>query len=142
MAASAEELLEEIYEKQLELVRAKRGSAREEELEKRLAALEARLEEKPKGEVEEAYEELTDEEEQVVARALADHRAGRQTASESLPEASEEPEPRKRTRPGMKRGMAYTVDPDTGRKLDHAFVYGGEDEPDRVELADQEEDVA
>lgn len=107
----------------------------------RLEALEKRIEESStRREREEAFEELTDEEEEIVRRALDDHRTGRaRPPATDTEDPPKDPPKAKRTRPGMRRGMAYTVDPDTGRKLDHAFVYGGEDEPDTVELEDEED---
>jgi len=135
--ATAEELLEELLEKQLELVRARKGSEREAALEERIATLEKRLEEKPKAEREEALEEITDEEYELIRQ----HRAA---APPPAPKAEPAPAPApaaKRTRPGRKSGMAYEwyVD-DAGKvvKTDIANIYNGADEPDEVELPDEE----
>lgn len=64
--------------------------------------------------------------------------------TEPEPEPATEPpgEPRRRTRPGRRSGSVYnwTVDDESGKvvKLDIARVYDGPDEPERVELDDDE----
>lgn len=47
-------------------------------------------------------------------------------------------DPAKRTRQGRKRDGVYDFD-EKGEKTDHLYVYSGEDEPDEVELEDEEE---
>ena len=133
--ASAEDLLEEMLEKQLELVRAKKGSEKEAALEARIAQLEARFEEKPAEEQEDAIEELTEEEYELIRQ----HRAGQKEKpeAEAKEEKPEPEEPKKRTRPGRKKGNAYQWTVDEGgnvQKTDIAHIYSGEDEPDEVEI--------
>ncbi len=130
--------MEEMLEKQLELVRARKGSEREQELERRLAELEQRFEARPAEEKADALDEL-DEEEWALINA---HRAGK---GKPEPAADPEPEPERkprRTRPGRKSGMLYeyTID-ESGQRhaLDIPSVWSGADEPDEVELPDEEE---
>ncbi len=142
--ATAEELLEEMLEKQLEHLRAKQGSERERQLEERLAVLEKRLAAKPDDEVEEAIEELDDDEWELIKQ----HRASK-TAPNPKPDDPDEPdEPEeekteaRKIRPGRKSGMAYKWDVDDNnkvRRLDIATIYHGPDEPDEVELEPREE---
>lgn len=125
-----------MLQQQLELVRAKKGSEKEHALEQRIADLEARFQEKPKEEKEEALEELSDEEWELV-------RAHRESAA--APPVVEEPpaveEPPKKMRPGRKSGKVYnwTVD-DAGKvqRIDIPTIFSGKDEPDEVELPDEE----
>lgn len=135
--ASAEDLLEEMLEKQLELVRAKKGSEKESKLEDRLAALEEQLAAKPKTEREEAIEELTDDEWDLI-RA---HRAGTPKKEEPIVvENEEKPTPTERkTRPGRRSGVAYHFVTDDGghvQPVDIPTIYSGPDEPDEVDLPD------
>jgi hypothetical protein len=136
MMATAEDLLEELLEKQLELVRAKKGSEKEAALEQRIAELEARFEAKPKEERDDAIEEITDEEYDLIRQ----HRAG------TKPEPVVDPEPvveqqEKKKRPGRKSGQAYhwTVDEQGNVKhVDIPHVYNGADEDEFVDLPEDE----
>lgn len=135
MAKTAEDLLEEWLESGKQLLAARKGSAREEQLEQRIAELEKRFEAKPESEQADAWEELTDEEERIAREAVARHRAGASTPEPEQEQQEEtvEEKTRRRFRQGRKRGGAYDFD-ETGAKLDHIYVYSGDDEPDRVEL--------
>jgi hypothetical protein len=108
--------------------------------EERIAKLEQAVEQRSSSELDEAAEEISDEEWQLIER----HRAGSSRPKpKPKPEADEKP---RRTRPGRKSGNAYQywVD-DDGRvhKTDIAHIYSGDDEDDEVELPDEPEaDVA
>ena len=112
--------------------------------EQRIAKLEAQLSKAQKEatpeEREDAIEEITDEEYELIRQ----HRAGK-TAPPKVEEPPAEETKPKRTRPGRQKGKAYgwTVD-ENGRvqKTDIAHIYSGEDEPDEVELPDEEEMAA
>ena len=112
------------------------------ELRKEIAALKEQIAAKPKAEREEAFEEISDEELELI-RA---HRAGLAAPPPPAP-AAEPPPPaaETRTRPGRKKGKAYgwTVD-DAGSvvKTDIAHIYSGEDEPDEVELPPADAEAA
>jgi hypothetical protein len=137
MMATAEDLLEELLEKQLELVRAKKGSEKEAALEARIAELESRFEEKPKEERDDAIEEITDEEYDLIRQ----HRAGAKPEPVVEPEPVADP-PARKTRPGRKSGKVYlwTVDDNgTVQKTDIPHVYNGADEDDEVELPEETE---
>lgn len=98
---------------------------------------------KPQVEKQDALAELDDEERQL----LADHRAGKLNP----PPADEQPSEEilettpKRTRPGRRSGQAYNyfID-DDGRKhpTDLPTIYSGPDEPDEVELPEDDEAAA
>jgi hypothetical protein len=108
--------------------------------EDRIAALEKQLEKAdptPK-QLETAFEDVTDEEWQLIR----DHRAGKTAPPPpAVDPPADPPAAEKKTRPGRKKGNAYswTVD-DTGKvqKTDIAHIYSGEDEPDEVELPEEE----
>src|ERR1035437_9356780 len=109
----------------------------------RIAALEtqlvaARRREGPAA-IEDALEEISDEEMELVMR----HRAG--TAAPPAAAATEEEPPKAKTRPGRKKGSAYQwgVD-DKGKvqKTDIAHIFSGEDEPDEVEVPEDESATA
>lgn len=97
-----------------------------------------------------ALESASDEELQQLEGSLLASLVGSPEAPPADEPPADEPstdeppaaKPPRRTRPGRKSGMAYDwwVD-DEGRvtKLDIARVYTGEDEPDEVELPDEEE---
>lgn len=130
---NAEELLEQWLDAGRKLLDAQKGSAREEALEKRLADLEAKLAEKPADDVEDAFEELDEEEMALVKQ----HRL---TKGATPPPPKDEPEPEpvpSKTRPGRKSGQVYPwgVD-DAGNvvRYDIPTVYSGPDEDDEVEL--------
>jgi hypothetical protein len=133
--ATAEDLLEELLEKQLELVRARKGSERESQLEERIAGLEKRLEAKPDAEVEEAIEELDADEWELIRQ----HRAGKQPppAAGDVGEEDEPEEKKPRMRRGRKHGQVYQ-----DGKGEAGYVYHGEDEPDLVPVDDDEEATA
>lgn len=137
--ATAEDLLEEMLTAQLDLVRAKKGSEKESKLEERLALLEERFAEKPKDERTEALEELSDEEWDLV-RA---HRAGTPKKEEPVVvENTPEPTPKDRKqRPGRKAGNLYSYVTDEGGRVtpvDIPTIFSGDDEPDFVDLPDEE----
>ena len=112
------------------------------ELRKEIAELKEQIAAKPKAEREEAFEEISDEELELIRQ----HRAGK-----AVPPVAPEPKPNPqpaveaRTRPGRKKGKAYgwTVD-DAGVvvKTDIAHIYSGEDEPDEVELPPADAEAA
>ena len=120
------------------------GSEKEAALEDRLARIEASLTQKAKTgdeQAEDALDDLTDDERELI-RA---HRAATKPAPQAVEEPEDKPEPKRRTRPGRKKGNAYqwTVD-DNGnvQKTDIAHIYSGEDEPDEVEIPEPEEEAA
>lgn len=97
-----------------------------------IAELKAKVEAAPAAKVDDALEDITEEERELI-RA---HRAGASPAPPRAVKPKEEPTPR-RTRPGRKSGMAYEwyVD-DDGKvvKTDIANIYNGPDEEQEVEL--------
>jgi hypothetical protein len=106
--------------------------------EKRIAELEAAVKRAPADDREEALEELDEDEWELVKQ----HRAGKETSGPKpkpkKPAAEEKP---KRTRPGRKSGEAYQWyldDDNVVQRSDIPVVYNGEDEPDEVELPDDE----
>lgn len=131
--ASAEELIEQWLEAGRKLLDAQKGSAREEALEKRLADLEAKLAAKPADEQEEAFEELDEEEMELVKQ----HRLTKgATPTPTKDEPEPEPVPSK-TRPGRKSGQVYPWGVDESGNVvryDIPTVYSGPDEDDEVEL--------
>lgn len=107
-----------------------------------IADLKAKVEATPKVEVQDALEEISDEEYDLIRQ----HRAA--ASGPPPPKAKEEPKVppvAKRTRPGRKSGAAYEwyVD-DDGKvvKTDIAHIYNGPDEESEVELPAEEEAVA
>ena len=112
------------------------------ELRAEIAELKEQIAAKPKAEREEAFEEISDEELELIRQ----HRVGK-TVSPAAPEPKPDPQPaaETRTRPGRKKGKAYgwTVD-DAGAvvKTDIAHIYSGEDEPDQVELPPADAEAA
>lgn len=139
--ADAEDLLEELLEKQLEHVRARKGSEREAQLEARIDKLEQMLAGKPAAEVEEAAEELEldDEELAWVKEALAERRAANpKPVIEETP--VEEEQPKIKTRPGRKNGRAYKYTVEDGKVIpsDMVHIYSGPDEDDEVPIPDEE----
>lgn len=59
-------------------------------------------------------------------------------------EKNDDPPAAKRTRPGRKSGQAYDWDVDDGgnvRRLDFGKIYSGDDEPDEVELPDDDDEL-
>lgn len=93
-------------------------------------------------EVDEATEEITDEELELI-RA---HRKNRAAPPAPAPAADPPPDPpTAKTRPGRKKGQAYqwTVDgKGKVQRTDIAHIYSGEDEPDQVEILEEEADAA
>lgn len=135
--------MEELLEKQLELIRAKRGSEKESQLEERIATLEARLEDKPKAEVDEALGDLSDAE----RKLILDHRAAPPVVE---PDVKDKPDPdiverQVRKRPGRKSGGLYQFVTDEDGRMqatDIPTVYSGPDEDDEVEIPDDEDEAA
>jgi len=111
------------------------------ELRAEIAALKEQIAAKPKAEREEAFEEISDEELELIRQ----HRAGKTAPPPPAPAAESQPAAETRTRPGRKKGKAYgwTVD-DAGAvvKTDIAHIYSGEDEPDEVELPPADAEAA
>lgn len=145
MADDADDLLEKWLASGQELLKARKGSAREAQLEQRLAAIEARFEAQPEEEQRDALADLSKEE----RKLLADFRAGtlKLQTDEGEPEIEEvePPEPRRKTRPGRKSGSVYqyyTDDDGRVHATDLPQVWSGEDEPDEVEIPDDEESEA
>lgn len=108
----------------------------------RIDALELKLAAAPKDERDEALEEITDEEYELIRQ----HRAGTTaTADEEAapPVVEEEPPAARKTRPGRKQGTAYhwTVGEDGKvQQVDIPTIYNGPDEEAEVELpADEPE---
>ena len=108
--------------------------------EDRIAALEkqlAKAQAAAPAQVNEALEEITDEEYELI-RA---RRAGKQAPPAADPPPPPVEEKPKRTRPGRKNGAAYswTVD-EKGKvqKTDIAHIYSGEDEPNEVPIPDDD----
>jgi hypothetical protein len=115
---------------------------RTKQTEDRIQKLERELAESRKGatkaERDDAIEELSDEEWDLVTA----HRAGKTKPKDPDPEPEEKP---RRTRPGRKSGSLYEyVVDDDGRvqKVDIPTVYAGEDEPDEVEVPDDDAEAA
>lgn len=110
----------------------------------RIEALEARAEEAPKAELADALGELTDDERELIREYRESATTPPKPKQEKPVEEGPEAKP-SRTRPGRKSGALYefTVD-DAGnvQRVDIPTVYSGPDEPDEVELPDDEEDVA
>lgn len=111
-------------------------------IEERIERLEQGVKGADRADVEDAIEELSEDEWELVQQ----HRAA--GAAKPKPKAKakvEEEERPRRTRPGRKSGSAYQfhVD-DDGRvhRTDIAHIYNGEDEPDEVELPDDDEHEA
>lgn len=145
MTDDSDELLEKWLAAGQELLAARKGSKREQQLEERLKLIEEKLGDRPAAERREALAELDDEEREL----LAAHRAGKLAPGSDdgvlggKPPAGEEP-PKPKVRPGRKTGQAYLWDVDEdGRpfKTEIAHVYSGADEPDEVEIpADDPDD--
>ena len=136
----ADEVLEQWLAAGQDLLKARKGSEREKALEARLEQLEARFKEKPADERQEALEEISDEEYDLIMQ----HRKGKEEP-EPTPEPEPQPEPEPvaaKTRPGRKSGKVYpwTVD-DSGNvmRVDIPIVYSGADEDDLVPLPTKEE---
>jgi hypothetical protein len=111
-----------------------RSSAREERIDKLEAELRKAMRRTPEA-VDDAVEELSDEEWKLIEQ----HRKGAAAPPPAVEEPTEE-EPPRRTRLGRKSGQAYmwTVDDDGNvQKVDIAHVYSGADEPDEVTLPDE-----
>jgi len=112
--------------------------------EQRIDELEAQIKKASRKEpqaVEDAAEELSDEEWALIQA----HRKGGAKPPAAEEPAAEEPVAEKRTRPGRKSGQGYmwTVDDDGFvQKVDILHVYSGADEPDEVELPDEPEEPA
>lgn len=143
--ADAEDLLEELLEKQLELVRSRKGSEKERALEDRIAKLEGQLAGKPAAEVEEAAEELElDDDELAAVRQFIDERraANPKPPLEAVPDPA--PDSKVKTRPGRKNGNAYKFTVEDGKVVpsDMVHVYSGPDEDDEVPLPDEDADAA
>lgn len=106
--------------------------------EERIAKLEEQLKRADPSprELEDALEEITDEELELIRQ----HRAGKIATPAPEPVVETPPAVERKTRPGRKAGNAYGwyVD-DDGRvvKSDIPQVYNGEDEPDEVELPEE-----
>lgn len=139
----ADDLLEQWLAAGQDLLKARKGSQREQQLEERIAGLEARFEKEPAAEKREALGELDDDE----IALLEEYRAGKLTPpppDEGIDDGKEPPKVR-RTRPGRKSGALYEyVTDDEGRiqKVDIPTVYSGADEPDEVEIPDDDEQAA
>lgn len=75
------------------------------------------------------------------AKAL-EQEAEHEEEAKSVEDYGEDKKPKKKTRPGRKKGRAYGWTVKNGRVVltDVAQVYSGEDEPDEVELMDEEEE--
>ncbi len=111
--------------------------------EDRIAELERQLkrEDPTPRELTEAMAEVSDEEWELIRQ----HRAGTTQREETTVEETTTGPVAKKTRPGRKSGSAYGwyVD-DDGKvhKADIPQVYNGADEPDTVDLPDEEEETA
>jgi hypothetical protein len=146
MADDADDLLEKWLSSGQELLKARRGSQREQAIEERMDALEKRFNAKPEEERKDALDDLSDEERELI-RA---HRAGggRQNDDDGGDEGDDEGDEetkKKRTREGRRNGQVYTwTTDDDGRvqRLDIPTVYRGEDEPERVELPAADDEAA
>lgn len=144
MADDSDDILEKWMAAGRELLEARKGSAREAAFEQRIAGLEERFKDQPLAEQQDALGDLTEAE----RKLISDHRAGRQAIekdTEQIEREEKEDKPTRKTRPGRKSGSIYeyTVDGD-GRvqRVDIPTVYSGADEPDEVELPDDEEQAA
>ena len=104
--------------------------------EDRIAALEEQLAKAKRArpaDVDDAFEEISDEE----LELIREHRKGKTAPPPPAPAPEPEPVVEQKTRPGRKKGKAYawTVDDDGGVvKTDIAHIYSGDDEPDEVPL--------
>lgn len=101
------------------------------------SAKDAEDREAARSELEQLREEIADLKDQLAQAATRPHT---ETETEADPGHEGEPDEvrrRRRTRPGRKRGMVYLDD-----KTGLGVVYGGEDEPDRVPLDDEDEGEA
>lgn len=133
---SADDLLEQWLAAGQDLLKARKGSEREAALEERIAQLEARFEAKPEDEKDEALEEITDEEYDLIRQ----HRAGTTPPPADPPPADPPADPPAtvpKTRPGRKQGKAYhwTVGEDGKvEQVSIPTIYNGPDEDDEVEL--------
>ena len=114
--------------------------------EDRIAKLESALANANTDDREDALEEITDDEYDLIRQHRASLAAGAKRDDDSQDDDDEQPKGKKeqkprRVRPGRRNGNAYqwTVD-DKGRvaKLDIPSIYNGEDEPGEVELPDDE----
>ena len=110
--------------------------------EDRIAKLEASLARSSQDELEDAVEEITEDELEIIRQ----HRASLVKGSGSSDEPVKKEKKvalERRVRPGRKSGKAYgwTVD-QTGQvqKVDIATIYNGPDEPEEVELDDEPSD--
>lgn len=142
MAADLKALLRRLADELEKEEAAEEAGKSTEQFEKRIAELEARIARAPADEREDAIEELTDEEWQIIL----EHRGqGGEQKPKPKPRKEKEEPPARRTRPGRKSGQAYdwTVD-DAGNvsRVDIAHIYNGEDEPDEVELPDDDQAAA
>jgi hypothetical protein len=114
--------------------------------EERIAKLEKQLAGASQEDREDALEEITDDEYDLIRQHRASLAAGAgrddddDDEEDDKPTVKKEEKPR-RVRPGRRNGNAYqwTVD-DKGRvrKLDIPSIYNGDDEPEEVELPDDE----
>lgn len=117
-------------------------------LHERIDKLEAQLAGKnpTKAQVEEAADELEldDDELAAVKEFLAERRKGKTPEGEQSGPAAgadEEPATERRTRPGRKSGNLYKWTTDENGnvvELDIPTIYSGEDEPDKVDLPDED----
>lgn len=138
---SADDLLEQWLKAGQELLAARKGSAREQALEDRLAAIETRFEEKPDDEKQDALGDLDDDERELIRQ----HRAGVALPTPNVDDPpaddadadDDESKPKPKTRPGRRSGGAYKFDVDDDGnvvRLDIPKIYNGPDEPNAVEL--------
>lgn len=142
--SNADELLEQWLASGQELLKARKGSAREQALEDRLGAIEERFAAQPKIERDEALGDLTDAERALILQHRADTLAPPEPDEVEEAEQVEEIEevaPVAKTRPGRKQGQAYryTVD-DDGNVVpaDLPTIYSGPDEDPEVALPVEE----